>query len=56
MLKASDQKKACGNDNLPVKLLVDSAHCPIHIKPSFLYFQFIVAARSIFRPTKGSKS
>ena len=25
MLKASDQKKACGHDNLPVKLLVDSA-------------------------------
>ena len=25
MLKSSDQKKACGHDNLPVKLLVDSA-------------------------------
>ena len=25
MLKASDQKKACGHDHLPVKLLVDSA-------------------------------
>ena len=25
MLRSSDQKKACGHDNLPVKLLVDSA-------------------------------
>ena len=33
MLKASDQKKACGHDNLPVKLY--SAQYKI-IKPSFL--------------------